>query len=546
MKFLVILLLILGFIGPVFAQSMEGISDKIWLPNCPIGTSTECDQSSLFPDAIALPFYQSDSVAIGTIVEKDSQNQNSIRYSLDVDFFLKNYQPFDLLTATLFNATEPEKFPDVLYYNSPIFNEGDLVFVYLKKSDGQFNVLPESFALDKHEVRGPPPDIHFTKSPSEKVFQQGEKILVSGEVRKLELIKAVKQGTQLEVKLMVKDSDDRDNMIFSDLMKIESDGNYNYFFDSSKIPPGKFELEVNYGPSTSGTEITIEPNFQIWTPIKQHNFGIAYEDILCRENLVLVQKYDGSPACVKPMSINKMIERGCVNKEFRTLPIQDLQSQERIFREAMYLGVMMLLPHVEEEQTIAISLEGRTNIISGMIQQYDIDILSNKTSEGESSSNIFGKITKKDLQKFFEDEPMNSFTKRGVLLISLGGYKDNTGTYGPYNQFLSEQEGRQIGEILQYYQDKRSNQEMIEWRDFVEWPTGKINQSVFQKSKLLDIEQLCITHSGTWNKDFASCFDFSDEFDCLGLGGILDEKAYTSGNPDYTKISDSYVCLFKK
>lgn len=285
MKFLVILLLILGFIGPVFAQSMGDISEKIWLPNCPIGTSTECDQSSLFPDAIALPFFQSDSVAVGTIVEKNSQNQNSIRYSIDVDFYLKNYQPFDLLTATLFNATEPEKFPDVLYYNSPVFNKGDLVFVYLKKINGQYNVLPESFALDKHEVRGPPPTIHLTKNPAEKVFQQGEKILVSGEVRKLELVGAVKQGKQLDAKLMIVDSDDRDNMVFSDLMKIESDGNYNYFLDTSQIPPGKFELEVNYGPSTSGTEITIEPNFEIWTPLKQFNFGISFEEIQCRNGL---------------------------------------------------------------------------------------------------------------------------------------------------------------------------------------------------------------------------------------------------------------------
>ena len=153
MKFLVILLLILGFIGPVFAQSMGDISDKIWLPNCPIGTSTECDQSSLFPDAIALPFFQSDSVAVGTIVEKSSQNQDSIQYSIDVDFYLKNYQPFDLITATLNDPPEPQTLPEVFWYNSPVFNEGDLVFVYLKKNEGGYRLLPESFSLDKHEVR---------------------------------------------------------------------------------------------------------------------------------------------------------------------------------------------------------------------------------------------------------------------------------------------------------------------------------------------------------------------------------------------------------
>ena len=313
MKFLVILLLILGFIGPVFAQSMGDISDKIWLPNCPIGTSTECDQSSLFPDAIALPFFQSDSVAVGTIVEKSSQNQDSIQYSIDVDFYLKNYQPFDLITATLNDPPEPQTLPEVFWYNSPVFNEGDLVFVYLKKNEGGYRLLPESFSLDKHEVRGPPPTMHWNTSPSEDIFDQGEKILVSGEVRKMELVKATKENKQLNAILRLVESDDRDSAVFSDIMEISYDGNYNYFLDSSKIPPGNYELEVNYGPSTSGTEITIEPNFKIWTPIKQHNFGISNKEIQCRENLVLIQKYDGSPACVKPDSIPKLTERGWTN-----------------------------------------------------------------------------------------------------------------------------------------------------------------------------------------------------------------------------------------
>ena len=258
MKYFIILLFLVGFSGNVFAQNLGDTQDDIWMPACLKGNNTGCDYSSLFHDAVSRPFAQSDSVAVGTVVQKEKQEQNSIKYSIDVNFYLKNYQPFDLLTATLNNATEPQTFHEVLYYNSPVFNEGDLVFVYLKKIEGQYNMLPESFALDKQEVRGPPPTILLTKSPSEDNFEQGDVILVYGEVRKMELVKAAKDGKQLDVKLALHDEDNQ--VIFSDLIDIDVDGSYNYGFQTLTIPPGKYDLEVNYGPSTTGDGITIEFN----------------------------------------------------------------------------------------------------------------------------------------------------------------------------------------------------------------------------------------------------------------------------------------------
>jgi len=46
------------------------------------------------------------------------------------------------------------------------------------------------------------------------------------------------------------------------------------------------------------------------TPLKQFKSGIPSDEIKCRNTLILIQKYDGSPACVKPESIPKLIERG--------------------------------------------------------------------------------------------------------------------------------------------------------------------------------------------------------------------------------------------
>lgn len=306
----VVFLILSGFTGNVFAQNIDNSPDKIWLPACHIETDTDCDQSLLFHDAVSEPFSQSDSVAIGTIIQKENLDENSISYSINVDFYLKNYQQFDLLTVSLIDAPELQTFSDVSYYNSPVFNEGDLVFVYLIKNDGHYEILPESFALDKHEVRGPPPTILLEKSPSEVTFEQGEKITVSGEVRKMDLVMAARDGEKLDAKLTLLKSDGGNSIVLTDLMDIEPDGSYNYTLDTSKIAPGRYDLEVNYGPSTTGPEIEIKPNWKLWTPLKQLNSGISFNEILCKENLVRIQKHDGTPACVSHETKETLIERG--------------------------------------------------------------------------------------------------------------------------------------------------------------------------------------------------------------------------------------------
>ena len=45
------------------------------------------------------------------------------------------------------------------------------------------------------------------------------------------------------------------------------------------------------------------------SPLKQIEMGLQLDEIACKENLVLVQRYDGSPACVKSETIEKLIQR---------------------------------------------------------------------------------------------------------------------------------------------------------------------------------------------------------------------------------------------
>lgn len=64
----------------------------------------------------------------------------------------------------------------------------------------------------------------------------------------------------------------------------------------------------------------------VLSPLKQIKSGISIDEIQCKQNLVLIQKYDGSPACVTPKSAQILYERGwtltlhvVVNRESPTI-----------------------------------------------------------------------------------------------------------------------------------------------------------------------------------------------------------------------------------
>jgi hypothetical protein len=46
------------------------------------------------------------------------------------------------------------------------------------------------------------------------------------------------------------------------------------------------------------------------SPLEQFKSGIYVNEILCKNNLQLIIKYNGFPACVKPITAQKLIERG--------------------------------------------------------------------------------------------------------------------------------------------------------------------------------------------------------------------------------------------
>lgn len=75
-------------------------------------------------------------------------------------------------------------------------------------------------------------------------------------------------------------------------------------------------IGVNY-PEHAGVNACNEdhnPPYSYWfPPLKQIQSGVPVDEIQCKENLILLQKYDGSPACVTESTKEKLVERGWAN-----------------------------------------------------------------------------------------------------------------------------------------------------------------------------------------------------------------------------------------
>jgi len=97
------------------------------------------------------------------------------------------------------------------------------------------------------------------------------------------------------------------------------------------------EVSLCYGTFANGTTIPIQCDYRhscgvvsfddpVYTvplnmsPLKQFKSGISIDEIQCKQDLVLIQKHDGSPVCIKESTINKLIKRDWTNLAPKTCP----------------------------------------------------------------------------------------------------------------------------------------------------------------------------------------------------------------------------------
>ena len=122
-----------------------------------------------FENAILEPFADSDLVIVGKIINVNKiVSENKTKYDIQVQEYLKNPRSFEMITA-IFDGMQPEDFSfpgPITYYNQPFFEKENFVFVYLNEENGQFKISPHSFAIEKNEPKGPPPDILYPSSPT--------------------------------------------------------------------------------------------------------------------------------------------------------------------------------------------------------------------------------------------------------------------------------------------------------------------------------------------------------------------------------------------
>ncbi len=97
---------------------------------------------------------------------------------------------------------------------------------------------------------------------------------------------------------------------------------------TEKLSKGVTDVETSFaksfglkaGISRSGNFFFFLVSINSESPLKQIKSGIAINEIQCKESLILVTKHDGSPACVKPETIQKLIERNWTTQ----LIVQDI------------------------------------------------------------------------------------------------------------------------------------------------------------------------------------------------------------------------------
>lgn len=139
----------------------------------------------------------------------------------------------------------------------------------------------------------------------------------------------------------------------------------------------------------------------IMSPLKQFKSGIATDEIQCKDDLVLVQKYDQSPACVRPETKTKLIERGWAEPvklsntllgktldEWRKYSFDELrqigETDKDFNRE---LGRLAIKEHMQEQ----LALNNITNshddfkVFSGYSEMFSVDYNSVvNATDGES------------------------------------------------------------------------------------------------------------------------------------------------------------------
>lgn len=75
--------------------------------------------------------------------------------------------------------------------------------------------------------------------------------------------------------------------------------------------------------------LKLEQNGRLIPPLNQVNLGVQPNQVKCNDELILLQKHDGAPACVKQETKQKLIERGW-SKDSKYSAVEKLLTENKI------------------------------------------------------------------------------------------------------------------------------------------------------------------------------------------------------------------------
>ena len=394
MKYLAILTLI-GFAAITSANTAYGL----WIPQSPekLFEQSETVFVGTVTSVHVLEFERSNTYNVEengvSRIEIKNYTQTLDEYTVDIEEFLKNPQTSN--TITMMEATVggvPGRSVSI-----GGFELGDRVLFYVPKIDGTNQYSPESFKIPKQcDAKSVLEQSRITLFNDFKIMQNGiEKNdnFTAGVPMKFVYSRDMDSlgGKSMDVVVSIRPYGEKDT-VFEKSIHAESKPCTWIASAEWEFTPkeGDYRMYLNIrengesGGDASYTGFSVISKLSS-PSLKQIRNGIPLNEIQCKERLISVQKYDGSPACVKPVTKQHLMDRGWA----RIVSFDQIQSNHDLIKQNIIRienGRISLYP----ENTCAL-------IVVNLLTEQDIQRYKND-KQGLNENNIL-QITDRDFDE---------------------------------------------------------------------------------------------------------------------------------------------------
>ena len=342
-----IFLILIGFVATVFDDSHND-AYGLWMPQSPeeLLEQSETVFVGTITSVNVLEFERSNTYNVEengvSQIITENYTQTLDEYAVNIEKFLKNPQESD--TITMLEATVggvPGRSVSI-----GGFDLDDRVLFFVPKIDDvQNQYSPESFKIPKQcDAKSVLEQPRIQMANSFNMMQDGiekDDNLVAGKpiqfVYKRDMRSLDEESFDFQITVRKEtDANRYDEAVLSEKIHAKSNPCEWIAVAKAEFTPqaGDYSIWVNIaegtGADTFSSSFSVEGDTtqekDLTLPLKQFRSGISSDDVQCNNNLLLTQKYDGSPACVTLETKTKLVERGWTNdsKKLHILEEQDV------------------------------------------------------------------------------------------------------------------------------------------------------------------------------------------------------------------------------